>query len=480
MDWVGPLPKTKNGYNSVLVIVDRLSKWVYYIPTTTTSTAVDTAELIWKVVVRNHGMPKAIVSDRDPRFLSLFWEALWKLCGTNLKMSTPYHPQTDGQTERASKKFEEILRTAVNFQMNDWDEHLIPAEIAVNTSKQDSTGFSPAYLNTGKEFRLPLEIAKTTSKDCRVEKAVDFVMRLNKDVEKAREAILKAQESQKIQADKRRREVIYKVGDKVMVSLRDWPQNKLACVNGGEFTVTKVISNELVELDWKGVPRTTPRIHVSKLTKIEPSSKERWPGRQQISRPFPETVNGEHEWEVEKIIKVRYIEGKKEYLVKWVGYPDNDNTWLPQEDLKNASDLLRKFNGKNKKRHNNNTPLNNVNTQNKSGNSIQQPQRLQIKQGRPNIWNSGKEAVRLQNNKREAVKTNSEKTTNAYPSTYSEVWKRNRHTNQRRQHNRPVVNGGNLRKDIRNNNRGYQNKRQNNNVSRSSNSQNINKPIVMV
>src|SRR6202034_1926587 len=110
-------------------------------------------------VVRLHGMPERILSDRDPRFTAHFWKAFWAGFGTTLSMSTAYHPQTDGQTENANKTLEIMLRSVIDFSQNDWDEHLAAAELAINNSKSETTGFSPFYLFYGREARMPLDLA---------------------------------------------------------------------------------------------------------------------------------------------------------------------------------------------------------------------------------------------------------------------------------------------------------------------------------
>ena len=116
-----------------------------------TVTAPKLAKIVLREVCRLHGIPESILSDRDPRFTAHFWRALWDQLGTKLVMSTAYHPQTDGQTERANRTLEEMLRSYVNITQSDWDEHLSVLEMAYNNSKQISTGFSPFYLNTGQE-----------------------------------------------------------------------------------------------------------------------------------------------------------------------------------------------------------------------------------------------------------------------------------------------------------------------------------------
>src|SRR6185437_16439429 len=114
------------------------------------------AQIFFQQIIRHHAVPNNIVSDRDPRFMSNFWQALWKELGSKLKMSTSYHPQTDGQTERANRTLEDMLRAYVDYHGDDWDEMLTAVEIAVNNSTQSSTGFTPFYMNTGQHPHLPL------------------------------------------------------------------------------------------------------------------------------------------------------------------------------------------------------------------------------------------------------------------------------------------------------------------------------------
>ena len=118
MDLITQLPKSKSGKDAIVVFVDKLTKMVHYAATTTTVSASQLASIFFREVVRLHGIPSSILSDRDPRFTGKFWRNLWKHFGTNLTMSTAYHPQTDGQTERANRTLEEMMRSYVNFQQN--------------------------------------------------------------------------------------------------------------------------------------------------------------------------------------------------------------------------------------------------------------------------------------------------------------------------------------------------------------------------
>src|ERR1700691_6231307 len=118
-----------------------------FIPTQKEITAKQTAELIFSNIVAQYGYPKSIVSDRDPKFTSLFWQDLAKLTGTQLKMSTAHHAQTDGQTERINQTLETMLRSAINHSQNNWEQLLPSCEFAHNNNINKSTGFSPFMLN---------------------------------------------------------------------------------------------------------------------------------------------------------------------------------------------------------------------------------------------------------------------------------------------------------------------------------------------
>ena len=154
MDLITGLPVTKNGNDAIVVWVDKLSKKAHFAATVTTIDAPGLAKLMYNNVVRHHGIPNQIVSDRDPRFTANFWKCLWKLTGTTLAMSTAYHPQTDGQTERMNRTLEDMLRANTNYEQDNWDEYLITLEIAYNNSVQASTGFTPFFLDSGQHPNL--------------------------------------------------------------------------------------------------------------------------------------------------------------------------------------------------------------------------------------------------------------------------------------------------------------------------------------
>ena len=144
----------KNSYNSILIIVDRLIKTVYYKPVKITINAPGLAEGIIDVVVRHHGLPDSIVTNRGSLFISKFWSLLCYFLGIKRRLSTAFYPQTDGETERQNSTMEAYLRAFVNFEQNDWAKLLPMAEFVYNNAKNTSTGHTPFELNCSYHLRV--------------------------------------------------------------------------------------------------------------------------------------------------------------------------------------------------------------------------------------------------------------------------------------------------------------------------------------
>ena len=145
---MGPLPQSL-GNDYLLVIIDQLTLQVHLVPTTTRVTTKEVAWLFLKEVVRLHGVPKSIVLDHDTKFTSTFWHELHRLMGTKLLMSTAFHPQTDGATERANRSIGQILRMIINDDQKNWADKCPMVEFALNSSVSATTGFTPIELNQG-------------------------------------------------------------------------------------------------------------------------------------------------------------------------------------------------------------------------------------------------------------------------------------------------------------------------------------------
>ena len=158
MDFIVKLPKTAAGHDSILVFVDRLTKMVHLVPTTEALDARGFAVLFVNNVVRLHGLPATLISDRGPQFNNKFWESTCELLGMDKRMSSAFHPQTDGQTERTNCTLEEMLRAYVCNEHNDWDEKLACAEFAINNSWQEAVRSTPFFVNYGQHSLTPATI----------------------------------------------------------------------------------------------------------------------------------------------------------------------------------------------------------------------------------------------------------------------------------------------------------------------------------
>jgi hypothetical protein len=209
---------------------------------------------------RHHGMPEEIVSDRDPRFTAKFWQTFWKSIGTNLAMSSAYHPQTDGQTERTNRTLEQMLRFYVDRQMSNWDELLLCCEFAYNDSEQAFTD-TPFFLNYGLHPLTP--ISRQLPAECIHVDAKERIQQLQWARENARLAIEEAQRRQKAHADRSRSDIQFEVGQKVLLKLKGRPQQKgpsqkLRPERAGPFRILEIMHpNVAMRLDmsrvhWKG------------------------------------------------------------------------------------------------------------------------------------------------------------------------------------------------------------------------------------
>jgi hypothetical protein len=216
MDFIVGLPRTRDGYDSIWVIVDRLTKVAHFIPVKTTYTGARLAELYISQIVCLHGVPKKIVSDRGTQFTSRFWQKLHESMDTKLNFSSAYHPQTDGQTKRTNQVLEDMLRACALKHGGSWDKSLPFAEFSYNNSFQASLKMAPFEALYGRKCRTPLYWSETGESQLF---GPEIIKEAERQVQVVRENLKVAQSRQKSYADTQRRELTFEEGDYVYLKV---------------------------------------------------------------------------------------------------------------------------------------------------------------------------------------------------------------------------------------------------------------------
>ena len=216
MDFITGLPRTQRGFDSIWVIVDRLTKVAHFIPVKTTYSGARLAELYMERIVCLHGVPKKIVSDRGSQFTSHFWQNLHESMDTQLLFSSAYHPQTDGQTERTNQILEDMLRACALQYGVSWEKSLPYAEFSYNNSYQQSLKMSPFEALYGRKCRTPLFWNQTGESQVF---GPEILREAERQVQMIKQNLRTAQSRQKSYADAKRRNVTFEVGDFVYLKV---------------------------------------------------------------------------------------------------------------------------------------------------------------------------------------------------------------------------------------------------------------------
>lgn len=343
MDFVGPLPKS-NGYDYLLLIIDRFSSMVHLIPTKTTVTATDVAVKYINEIVRLHGVPRTIVSDRDPKFISQFWQELHRLLGTRLLMSSGYHPQTDGSSERANRTAIQILRAVIDSDQKDWATRLPLVEFAMNAAVSSTLKMSPFEINYGWRPSLNNLGAAEESTFPGVEK---FAEQAKSNLLAAHDALITSRIPQTYYANKSRQEdPPISIGDKVYLSTADLniPKGrarKLVPKFIGPYEVLRVIAGKSAyelklppELERQ---RIHPVFHITKLRPYTPNDDDLFPGRE--ARKFYDFGNDpDDEWVVSAITDHSWIGRAKDPIFR-IQWEYGDVTWQPLSEVQELKAL---------------------------------------------------------------------------------------------------------------------------------------------
>ena len=342
LDFITNLPPTSQGYTQIVVFIDRFSKLVHLAPLQTNTSAKDVAQCFMHHVFRLHGVPVQIISDRDKKFTSKFWQAFTQLLGSSLAQSTAFHPQTDGQTERTNSVLEAMLRHWVNPVQNNWHQFLDCAEFAINNSYHSSIGCTPFQLTYGYHPNTPLSILQQTSSD--IPAATDFVTQRRDLLVSARLTLQKVQDQHKSVYDQHHRHLEFQVGDQVLLNsmnltfkaLKGTTTRKLYPKWIGPFPVQKRIGPVAYELTLPPSISIHPVFHVSLQKPFQKGDR---------FQPLPAalTVEREEEFEVEQVLAHRGKAPKYQYLVKWLGYGPEHNTWEPVQNLIHCKKVLDQY-----------------------------------------------------------------------------------------------------------------------------------------
>ncbi|CAI7850895.1 unnamed protein product [Closterium sp. NIES-54] len=342
LDFITDLPPTNAGHDAILVVIDKFSKMGHFIPTHTTARTEETAQLFLKHIISQHGIPTTLISDRDPKFTSKFWKELMSLMGTRLAMSSAYHPQTDGQTERLNQIVEQLLRVACKDDINKWDLHLLVLEFAYNNAKHAATGETPIFLCYGRHPLTPQQPTVPAT----VQPAHDFVTTMQQLWDRTHKRLQDIQSSQKRLADRHRRDHTIAVGDHVLLdtcnlNLGHLP-SKLRPRFCGPFLVEEQVTPVTFRLRLPASWKIHNAFHVQ-LLKPYQDPNMLYTGRQPPPPP-PVLVNDELEYEVESVLAHRRRRhGALEFLVCWKGYVPSEDSWVSEEDMSSARRSLRDY-----------------------------------------------------------------------------------------------------------------------------------------
>ena len=344
MDFITGLPpsmRRRTAFDTILVVVCRYSKMAVYIPTVKTIQANDLAELIIENVIAKFGAPESIVSDRDKLFTSGYWASFCYHLVVRRNMSTAFHPQTDGQTERTNQTLECYLRCFTNYAQDDWVQLLPSAEYVHNNHVNESTKSTP--------FQLVLTFTPTIrmrgadeaqDKPGENPHGKEDAMRF----EQARQASLdlrkEAQARTKAAYDKKRIHQSFKEGERVLLSSKfirkNIPYAKLFDRFIGPFPVQRKVGENAYELK---LPPKYGRMHYT----FHVSLLERYVRREGEATPEPVDIDGEEQWEVDRITSSKETEDGTLFLVRWKGYPESESTWQTRADLVNAQEKLQEY-----------------------------------------------------------------------------------------------------------------------------------------
>ena len=288
VDFITELPES-NGQDSIMVVVDSVTKRSHFMSTVMTILSIGAAQLYIQHVWKHHRLPKRVVSDKGPQFVAEFTREIYRLLGIKLAATTAYHPQGDGQTERVNQELEQFLRLFINQRQDDWDNLLPFAEFQYNNHIHSATQNVPFLLDTG---RIPWIGFKPEQGHSRLESVNEFKERMEDALMEAKAALAKSKDEMAKYYDCRRTPApVYQTGDKVYLDTSDIqmtrPSQKLAHKRLRPFTIVRKVGNSAYRLH---LPPSMSRLHpVFNIVKLTPAPEDPIQGRQPQPPPLPKS-----------------------------------------------------------------------------------------------------------------------------------------------------------------------------------------------
>jgi len=344
MDFIVDLPVSQ-GYDSILTVIDRHSKAIILSPCHKTITAEQTSQLLVDNVWKRTGIPKAIISDQGPQFAAQVTQELWRKLRIKQKLSTTFHPQTDGESEQVNQVIEQYLHICGNFQQDNWTTLLPIIEFTHNAQPHCSTHRSPFEVWYGFQptFKPPLQLQTRLQSmdDC-----IQYLEQICKEVTAALMIVAKEMQS----GGPKELSYTFHKDDLVLLEATNLqtthPKVKLALRRYGPFKVIWA-SPTNCKLQLPKTMRVHPVFH-NLLLKPYHKTQAHGPN---FERPPPEIVGGEEgHYKIDKVLAARPTRNRKstQYFVHWKGYTDADNSWIPAGELTHAKELVAEFHTRNR------------------------------------------------------------------------------------------------------------------------------------
>jgi hypothetical protein len=336
MDFVEGLPLSE-GVDVILVVVDRFTKYAHFIPLRHPYSAPHVARVFVDLVVKLHGMPHSITSDRDRIFTSNFWKLLFKTLGTKLQFTTAYHPQTDGQSERVNQCLEMFLRCMVQDAPKQWKKWLPLAEFWYNSTVHSSLGCSPFKALYGHEPNLGALPATSAVTDQGVAGVVNDRAQ---QIEILKNHLAAAQNRMKLYADRQRTERSFQVGDKVLLKLQPYAQTtvvnrpfpKLAYKYFGPYKILDKAGQVAYKLELPQGSQVHNVFHVSQLKEYRADFTPVFADLPKL--PSLDTVDTTPEKILDRRLVKKGNTAILQTLIKWTNIPEDAATWEDWDTLK--------------------------------------------------------------------------------------------------------------------------------------------------